>query len=190
MDEIYEYLRGHVEVINALSTDDVSLINRMADVIVSALDNGGKLLVMGNGGSAADAQHFAAEMVGRFQAERKAIPAVALTTDTSVLTAVANDYGFERIFSRQIEALARPGDVVFGISTSGQSGNILQALQAARSANCHLLCLSGQDGGPVAKIADLTLIVPSLEVPYIQEVHLTIIHLLCKLIEARFTSRS
>jgi D-sedoheptulose 7-phosphate isomerase len=189
MDQISEYLRGHVAVINALSAEHVGTILAMVEVIVSALEEGGKLLIMGNGGSAADAQHFAAEMVGRFQMERKAIPALALTTDTSILTAVGNDYGFESIFSRQVEALARPGDVVFGISTSGRSGNVLRAMQVARVIGCRVLCLSGKDGGAMSEQADLTLVVPSQEVPFIQEAHLTIIHLLCKLIESRCSAR-
>ncbi len=185
MDEIFEYLQGHVAVINALSEEHVATILRMVDKISAALQSGGKLLIMGNGGSAADAQHFAAELVGRFQMERRALPAIALTTDTSILTSVGNDYGFERIFSRQVEALARPGDLVFGISTSGLSGNVLQAMAAARAIGCQTLCLAGGDGGPMAGNADLALVVPAKEVPFIQEAQLTIIHLLCKLIERR-----
>jgi D-sedoheptulose 7-phosphate isomerase len=188
MNEIFEYLNGHVAVINALSEEHAAIIHRMVDKISTTLHGGGKLLIMGNGGSAADAQHFAAELVGRFQMERRALPAIALTTDTSILTSVGNDYGFEHIFSRQVEALARPGDLVLGISTSGKSGNVLQAMAAARLIGCQTLCLAGGDGGPMADNADLALVVPAKEVPFIQEVHLTIIHLLCKLVERRLAS--
>jgi D-sedoheptulose 7-phosphate isomerase len=185
MDEIFEYLRGHVVAISALKEEHVSIISRMAGMISAALLGDGKLLIMGNGGSAADAQHFAAELIGRFQKQRRALAAIALTTDTSILTAVGNDCGFDQIFSRQVEALARPADLVFGISTSGMSRNVLQAMTAARSIGCQVLCLTGNGGGLMADHADLALVIPEREVPYIQEVQLTVIHLLCKLIENR-----
>lgn len=185
---IEAYLKDHVAVIQALSDGCVSQIETMIETITGALRSGGKLLIAGNGGSAADAQHFAAEMVGRFQLERKAIPAIALTTDTSILTAVGNDYGFDRVFARQVEALAQPGDLFLGISTSGQSDNILQAMESARQTDCRTLCLAGKDGGPMAARADLSLVVPSMETPHIQEAHLTIIHILCKEIEQRLAT--
>lgn len=185
MDEIFEYLEGHVAAIKALSEEHLTTLMRMVEQISATLHSGGKLLVMGNGGSAADAQHFAAELVGRFQMERRALPAMALTTDTSILTAVSNDYGFEQVFSRQVEALARPGDLVFGISTSGQSRNVLRAMEVARAVGCHTLSLTGRDGGALAVAADLSLVVPAQEVPYIQEIQLVVIHLLCLLVERR-----
>ncbi len=182
---IEQYFANHIAVIKACSDSAGSQIEAMVDTIVAAVRDGGKLLIVGNGGSAADAQHFAAEMVGRFQLERRAIPAIALTTDTSILTAVGNDYGFDSVFSRQVEALACSGDVILGISTSGQSNNILRAMEVGRDRGCSLLCLAGRDGGPIADMADLALVVPSHETPHIQEAHLTIIHLMCKFIEAR-----
>jgi D-sedoheptulose 7-phosphate isomerase len=185
MNEISRYLNGHVAVISSLAEEHAAIILRMADMIASAFQDGGKLLILGNGGSAADAQHFAAELVGRFQMERRALPALALTTDTSILTALGNDYGFEQIFARQVEALAGPKDLVFGISTSGRSRNVLLALAAARSVGCRTLCLAGCGGGPLAADADLALVIPSREVPFVQEAQLTVIHLLCKLVERR-----
>lgn len=188
MSQVIDYLEGHIAVIKTLLREQDQTIAAMAESIVACLENGGKLLLMGNGGSAADAQHFAAEMVGRFRAERPAIPAIALTTDTSILTAVGNDYGFERIFARQIEALARPGDAVLAISTSGESENLVRALQVAGQRGCRTLCLSGRDGGALARIADAALVVSCGETPHTQEAHLTVIHLLCQIIEERMSA--
>lgn len=186
--EIEGYLDSHIELMRTVRRDLAGPIGEFAMAIMAALQAGGKLLVMGNGGSAADAQHFAAELVGRYRRERAAIPAIALTTDSSILTAVGNDYGFEAVFARQVEALAAPGDVVVGISTSGKSRNVLNALEAAKRRGCSTLCLSGGDGGPMAAAADLALVVPSRETPQIQEAHVTIIHLLCGLIENRLAA--
>jgi D-sedoheptulose 7-phosphate isomerase len=160
-----------------------------AELLVGTFSAGNKLLVMGNGGSAADSQHFAAELVGRFMLERRALPAVALTTDTSALTAIANDYGFETVFSRQVEALAVPGDLVVGISTSGNSDNVARALQAARSAGCRTIALLGRDGGTIRDMVDIPLIIPSRETPRIQEGHITVIHILCDLLEQALFAR-
>lgn len=182
---IEQYFANHNAVIKAFSETAAPQIEAMVESIIEAIRAGGKLLIMGNGGSAADAQHFAAEMVGRFQLERQAIPAIALTTDTSILTAIGNDYGFEAVFSRQVEALANPGDAVLGISTSGRSSNILRAMEVAKERGCKVLCLAGRDGGPMAELADLSLVVNSHETPHIQETHLTVIHLMCKFIEER-----
>ncbi|MCD4689265.1 MAG: SIS domain-containing protein, partial [Desulfuromonadaceae bacterium] len=140
-------------------------------------------LLMGDGGSAADAQHFAAELVGRFLLERKALPAIALTTDSSILTAIGNDYGFDEIFKRQVEALAQPGDVVIGISTSGKSNNVFHALTAANRVGCKTVGLLGRDGGNIAGIVDIDLTVPAQYTPYIQGTHGAIIHILCDLVE-------
>lgn len=152
-------------------------------VLAEALKRGSKVLLMGNGGSAADAQHFAAELVGRFLLERRALPAIALTTDSSILTAVGNDYGFDEIFKRQIEALARPGDVVIGISTSGRSNNVFHALTAANQIGCQTIGLLGRDGGNIAGLVDIDLTVPVQYTPYIQGAHGAIIHIICDLVE-------
>jgi len=168
-----------------------TLTDRIADAVAmlqNALGAGKKLLVMGNGGSAADAQHFAAEIIGRFKLERRALPAVALTTDTSVLTAIGNDYGFDAVFSRQVEGLGAPGDVVVGISTSGNSANVLAALAKARELGCRTIALLGRDGGTIKTVADISIIVPSSDTPRIQEGHITIIHIICDLLEKRLFS--
>ena len=154
-----------------------------AQAIAEALRAGGKLLVFGNGGSAADAQHLSAELVGRFQKERAAIPAIALTVDTSVLTSVANDYSFKQVFARQVEALGRPGDVALGISTSGDSPNVVAALQAARAQGLKTVALTGRDGGSVGRAADIHVNVPDQSTQRVQEVHQTLIHVLCEVIE-------
>ena len=157
----------------------------MAARIAAALRAGRKVLVCGNGGSAADAQHFAGEMVGRFKLRgRAALPVLAITTDTTVLTCVANDFAYDEVFSRQVEAFARPGDLVLGISTSGRSPNVLRALTAARDRGATPLALVGGDGGPIAAAAELALVVPSDDTARIQECHITVIHAICELVEA------
>jgi D-sedoheptulose 7-phosphate isomerase len=152
-------------------------------VTVAALASGRKLLVFGNGGSAADSQHVAAELVGRFTRERRALAAIALTTDTSVVTSVANDYGYERVFARQIEALGVDGDVVMGITTSGSSPNVLAAFEAARGRNLETIALTGRDGGAAGRAASIHINVPVQSTPRIQEVHRTILHAFCELVE-------
>ena len=154
-----------------------------AFLISKCLQIGGKVLFFGNGGSAADAQHLAAEFVGRFVRERRGLPAIALTTDSSILTAVGNDYGFDQIFARQIQALARPGDVAVAISTSGNSPNVLEGVRAVRKANGKTIGLSGKDGGALAKEADLAITIASSNTARIQECHIAIGHLLCELID-------
>jgi phosphoheptose isomerase len=154
-----------------------------AAAAADALRRGGKLLVFGNGGSAADAQHAAADLVGRFQRDRAAFAAIALTTDTSVLTSVANDYAFERVFARQVEALGRAGDLALGISTSGRSPNVVAALVAARGAGLRTVALTGRDGGEVGRAAEIHVNVPSDRTPRVQEVHRTLLHAFCELIE-------
>ncbi len=151
----------------------------MLAVWTEAIRDGNKILMFGNGGSAADAQHLATELVVRFVADRAPIPAIALTTDTSTLTAAGNDYGFDQVFARQVRALGRPGDVALGISTSGRSANITAALEAARDGGLVACALAGRDGGDLVGRADPLLIVPSQETPLIQEMHITIGHLLC-----------
>ena len=154
-----------------------------AAAIIGALRAGGKLLLFGNGGSAADAQHVAAEFVGRFQRERAAMAAIALTTDTSVLTGIGNDYAFDRVFARQIEALGRTGDVAFGISTSGQSPNVVAALVAARALGLQTIALTGGDGGAVGRTAAIHVNVPSDNTARVQEVHRTLLHVMCEIVE-------
>ncbi len=157
-------------------------IERAADQISSTFQNGGRLYAFGNGGSAADAQHIVAEFTGRFRKEREPLPAEALTTNASAVTAIANDYSFEEIFSRQVRALARPGDVVIGISTSGESKNVLNGLEAARKAHAKTIGLSGQKG-QMKRYCDIVISVPSDETSLIQEMHISIGHLLCILVE-------
>lgn len=154
-----------------------------AKACVRSLRAGGKILVFGNGGSAAEAQHFAAELVNRFLKTRPAIPAVALSTDTSILTSVGNDSGFDRVFSRQVEALAKRGDIALALSTSGNSPNIINALKAARKKKCVTIALTGKGGGKLARWSDCLLDVPSSETPRVQEVHLVLLHLLAEEIE-------
>ncbi len=153
------------------------------DAMLRALAHGGKVIAFGNGGSAADAQHLAAELVGRFGRERRALAALALTADTSVVTALANDYAFDRVFARQIAALGRPGDVALGISTSGRSVNVLRGLEAARAAGLTTIALTGGDGGPIGRAADIHVNVPGESTPRVQEVHRTVLHVLCDLVE-------
>jgi D-sedoheptulose 7-phosphate isomerase len=174
---------SHREVMEALESELSPKMVLVADLLVDAFRNGKKLLVMGNGGSAADAQHLAGEIVGRFRLERRGLPAIALSTDTSILTAVGNDYGFDAIFSRQVEALAQEGDVVIGISTSGSSPNVLSALRLAREMGCRTVGLLGKSGGSIREMVDIDLTVPGQDTPRIQEGHITIIHILCELVE-------
>ncbi len=156
---------------------------RLVAVCSDAVAGGGKIMLFGNGGSAADAQHLAAELVVRYDADRRAIAALALTTDSSTLTAGANDFGFESVFARQIEALGKPGDVAIGITTSGTSPNVVRALEAAKSSGLVGAALSGRDGGRLAGLADPLLIVPSDTTARIQEMHITIGHMLCDALE-------
>ena len=154
-----------------------------ARLLADTLSTGGKVLIFGNGGSAADSQHIAAEFVNRFQVERPPLAALALTTDTSILTSIANDYAFAEVFAKQVQALGRPGDVAWGLSTSGSSLNVVLALERARALGLKTLALSGGNGGPVAAQADLAIVVPSRNTPRIQEVHITVGHVLCDLVD-------
>jgi D-sedoheptulose 7-phosphate isomerase len=151
--------------------------------IGDALSGGRKLLIFGNGGSASDAQHLAAELVGRFMRERSGLPALALTTDTSVLTSIANDYSFKQVFARQIEALGQPGDVALGISTSGESPNVVAGLQVARQKGLKTIALTGRDGGQVGSAAEIHVNVPDENAARVQEVHRTLLHVMCELVE-------
>jgi D-sedoheptulose 7-phosphate isomerase len=159
-----------------------------AETIVASLRRGGKVLVFGNGGSAADAAHAAAELVGRFQRERRGFAALALTADPSVLTSIANDYGYDRVFARQVEALGRPGDIAFAITTSGESANVLRALESARTLGLTTMALTGRDGGTAGKLADVHVNVPSTATPRVQEVHRTLLHVICDLVETELSA--
>ena len=176
-------LQEGIELRKMVARDCGTGIVEAAFLISKSLQSGGKVLFFGNGGSAADAQHLAAEFVGRFVRERRGLPAIALTTDSSILTAVGNDYGFDQIFARQIQALIRPGDVAVGISTSGNSPNVLEGVRAATKANGKTIGLSGKDGGALAKEVDLAITIASSNTARIQECHIAIGHLLCELID-------
>jgi D-sedoheptulose 7-phosphate isomerase len=165
-----------------------SVVEEAAQVITNALRNGNKIMICGNGGSASDAQHFAAELVGRFEAERKALPGIALTTDTSILTALGNDYGYEAVFSRQVEGLSVPGDALVGISTSGNSKNILLAVRSAKAIGLSTIGLLGRDGGALASEVDVPVIVPHSVTARIQEAHIFIVHFWADSIERELFS--
>lgn len=172
----------HIKAVNYVFEMEELIINCVND-IKKRLKNGGKIFICGNGGSAADAQHFAAELVGRFEKDRKGIPATALSTDTSCLTAIGNDFGFEYVFSRQIEALAKPEDIVIGISTSGNSENVYRALLHAKKLRCLTIGLTGRNGGTLQHETDYLLNIPVQRTCRIQETHIMLIHILCGLIE-------
>jgi D-sedoheptulose 7-phosphate isomerase len=180
---IIEQLQESAELLRALTKGHAEQMARMAERISAALESGKTLLLCGNGGSAADAQHFAAEMIGRLNRERPSLPAIAFTTDTSIITAVGNDYGFDAIFTRQVEGLGKKGDVLLGISTSGNSANVASALTRAKELGIVPLGLLGGDGGSIAARCDHAIIVPSSDTQRVQEAHITIIHILCALIE-------
>ena len=184
---ILDEFKKHILVSSKTMESISGLIEIAANICINSLKNGNKILLIGNGGSAADAQHIAAELVSRYKTERQALAAIALTTDTSILTAIGNDYGYERVFSRQIEALAQPGDIALGISTGGTSKNVTNALIAANQKNCISIGLSGRSGGDFNKLCNLNLIVPSDDTPRIQEMHIVIGHTICHLIDQAFS---
>jgi D-sedoheptulose 7-phosphate isomerase len=173
----------HLSVIEQLRGQQ-PILERIAEVMTNAILAGKKVLWCGNGGSAADSQHLAAELVGRFRRERRGLPSIALTTDTSVLTSIGNDYGYEQVFSRQVEALCREGDVLVGISTSGNSGNVCAALKAARHSGAFTVAFTGTGGGIMAGLADAALCIPARNTARIQEAHILCGHMLCDWIEA------
>lgn len=183
---VIEELKDHQQLISKVIEQLTGDIEQACEMIISAIQSGNKVLTAGNGGSAADAQHIAAELSGRFVKHRKALPGIALTTDTSALTAIANDYGYDHVFSRQVEALAQPGDLFIGISTSGNSQGILNAFETATKFGCKTLGLSGRDGGKMNGICDLNIIVPSDVTARIQEMHILIGHILCKAVDELF----
>jgi D-sedoheptulose 7-phosphate isomerase len=168
----------------------LSTINDIANLLIESLRAGNKVLFFGNGGSAADSQHIAGELVGKFRRVRKAMPAVALTTDTSILTSIGNDFGYDYVFARQIEGLGQPGDVAIGISTSGNSPNVLRALQAARDIGMATVGFTGESGGQMQDYVDICFHAPSDSTPRIQEVHITAGHIICEMVEKTFAGSS
>jgi D-sedoheptulose 7-phosphate isomerase len=182
---VTELIEASIEVKQSLlrSQEVVSSVAKVSAILVDALKQGNKALLFGNGGSAADAQHIAAELVGRFAFDRPALPALALSVNSSCVTAIGNDYGFDRVFSRQLEALGRPGDVAIGISTSGNSLNVQHAVSAAKKIGLHTVALTGRIGGNLRKLVDHCICVPSNETPRIQECHILIGHIISELVE-------
>ena len=183
LETIDRVLAGAIRAHEAARSADQGALLRAIDAIADAFRSRRRLLVFGNGGSAADAQHFAAELVGRFQRERRALAAVALTTDTSILTAIGNDYTYDRVFARQVEALGEPGDVAFGITTSGGSTNVIEAFRVAKARQLTTIALTGRDGGDAGRMADIHLNVPDPSTARAQEVHRTLLHAICEVVE-------
>lgn len=183
---IEEEFNAHIKT----SIDTMDSVNNSIElaskICIESLKNGNKILLFGNGGSAADAQHIAAELVGRYKVERKGLPAIALTTDTSSITSISNDYGYLAVFERQVDALANKGDVLIGISTGGSSENVINGFKLAKDIGCKNIGLSGKDGGEFNSLCDVNIIVPSYDTPRIQEMHIVIGHTLCHLIDQKF----
>jgi len=180
--EFESHLETILEVQKTMSED----VQKASFLAVETLKAGNKILIFGNGGSAADAQHIAAELTGRYKTERRGLPGIALTTDTSALTAIGNDYGYDRVFDRQVESLATKGDLLLGISTSGNSANVVNALKLGKDLGCKTLGFSGRDGGDMNKVCDINLIVPSNNTPRIQEMHILLGHTICQIIDNNF----
>jgi D-sedoheptulose 7-phosphate isomerase len=189
-DRIQATFADHLATVAAFQQSHAAVIARMAEATIACLADCGKICFFGNGGSAADAQHFAAEFVVRFTRTRRALPSMAFTTDTSVLTACANDFGYEQVFARQVEALCVPGDIVVGLSTSGTSPNVVRALELARESGITTFAFTGASGGPCGNVADHLLDVPSTVTARVQECHLIAGHLLCDLVEEYFAHQS
>lgn len=184
MDEkIRKILQESIEVKKKLLKNQKANIKKATQLIINSLKSGGKVLLFGNGGSAADSQHLAAEFVGRFNINRKALPAIALTTDSSILTCVSNDFGYDKVFIRQLAALGKKGDVALAISTSGNSESVIKAAEEARHLGIKVVALTGEGGGELAKVSDVIIRVPSRSTPRIQESHIMIGHLICQLVE-------
>ena len=183
---IFNEFQNHLETIVRVIEHMQGDLETASTLIVNTLKNGNKIILCGNGGSAADAQHIAAELTGRYKTERRGLPGIALTTDTSALTAIANDYGYDRIFDRQFEAIAAKGDLLIGISTSGNSKNIISALKLAKEMGCSTVGFSGRDGGAMNEVCDVNLIVPSDDTPRIQEMHILFGHTICQIIDNNF----
>ncbi|MEO6524916.1 MAG: D-sedoheptulose 7-phosphate isomerase [Mucilaginibacter sp.] len=183
-ENIKAFFEQHIEIAKTSSIQLNASIAQACSVVINCIKGGNKVLLFGNGGSAADAQHIAAEFTGRFVKERRSLPAIALTTDTSAITAIGNDYGFDRIFERQVEGLANADDVLIGISTSGNSPNVVKALEAGKKLGCKTIGLSGRDGGQMNICSDINIVVPSNITARIQEMHILIGHIICEAIDA------
>ena len=184
---IKQEFNEHIKTSQITISSIITEIEAAAIICIESLKNNGKILIMGNGGSASDAQHIAAELVGRYKTERKGLSAIALTTDTSVITSIANDYGFLYVFERQVEALANDNDAVIGISTGGSSPNVVNALKMANDLGCKTIGFSGKDGGQFDTLCDVNLLVNSYDTARIQEVHILLGHIICHLIEQEFS---
>jgi len=182
-DKIKDILLESIQVKEELLRTSIGKIIEITDIVIDRLKKNGKVILFGNGGSASDSQHIAAELVGRFKKDRTGLAAIALTTNTSILTALANDYGYEIVFAKQIEALGQKNDVAVGISTSGKAKNVVLAIKQARKMGLKTVALTGADGGELAKLADVSLVVPSSVTARIQEAHITIGHIVCELVE-------
>jgi D-sedoheptulose 7-phosphate isomerase len=186
-DIITKSINDHKKVVEELSSQ-LTTIKKIAQIFISTLENKGKIIFMGNGGSAADAQHLAAELVGRFKKERKSLAALSLSVNTSILTAIGNDYGFDDVFVKQIEALAKKEDLVVGISTSGKSKNVIKAIEKAKQLGITTVGFLGKDGGTLKDLVDIALIVPCFDTPRIQEIHILVGHIICEIVENYFFS--
>ncbi|MDP3042208.1 MAG: D-sedoheptulose 7-phosphate isomerase [Candidatus Omnitrophota bacterium] len=182
-ERIKDILLESIQVKEEILRNQIGQIAGIAQLMIDCLKKDGKVIVFGNGGSASDSQHIAAELVGRFKKDRSALAAIALTTNTSILTSLANDYGYDVVFSRQVEALGKKNDVVLGISTSGKAKNVALGIKQAKKMGIKTVVLSGGDGGDIVKLADVSLVVPSKITARIQEAHITIAHIICEMIE-------
>ncbi|MCM8797178.1 MAG: D-sedoheptulose 7-phosphate isomerase [Candidatus Omnitrophica bacterium] len=182
-DKIKDILLENIRIKEEILRTGISKIKEIVDLVIDCLRKGGKIILFGNGGSASDAQHIAAEFIGRFKKDRTALAAIALTTNTSVLTSLANDYGYDVVFAKQIEALGQKNDIAIGISTSGKAKNVIAGLRQAKKNGLKTIAITGGDGGEIAKLADAALIVPSYITARIQEAHITIAHIICELAE-------
>ncbi len=183
---IEKEFQGHLETIQKVIESMNKPLQEASKLAVETLKSGNKILLFGNGGSAADAQHIAAELTGRYKTERRGLPGIALTTDTSALTAIGNDYGYDRVFDRQVESLAVKGDLLIGISTSGNSKNVINAFKIGSEIGCKILGFSGRDGGAMNDHCDVNLVVPSDDTPRIQEMHILFGHTICQIIDNNF----
>ncbi|MEN6320818.1 MAG: D-sedoheptulose 7-phosphate isomerase [Syntrophaceae bacterium] len=188
-DRIVKIFKESSQIKDVFISENIDVIVNVVESITAALKAGNKILLFGNGGSAADAQHLAAEFINRFIIERPPLPAIALCTDTSVITSIGNDYDFSEIFSKQIRAIGQAGDIAWGISTSGSSPNVLKALEAAKKIGMVTIGLTGKDGGEIAKMVDYSLNVSSSSTPRVQEVHITVGHVICEMIDFKLFQR-
>ena len=182
-DRIKDILLENIRINEDLMRNSLDTVLAAGEAVVAALKKGGKVIICGNGGSASDSQHIAAELVGRFMKDRQALPAIALTTNTSIITALANDFGYDIVFARQLEALGQKNDILIGISTSGKAKNVAAAFKQAKKMGIRTIALTGGDGGDLVKLADLSIIIPAKVTARIQEAHITVAHTICEIVE-------